>query len=79
MIHAWEIWNALYQNQEISVVLVNLSPLEAVPILVRNGAIVIDVPHPILLESEQLTERLGDLSDPLIRQVALQFIKNQGL
>lgn len=79
MFHAWEIWIVRNRGRDVTVVLVNLSPLEAVPLIVRNGAIVIDVPHPIFLKVEQLVEKLGVLDDPLMRQVALQYIKNHGL
>lgn len=75
MVQAWEIWRAHHLDEEVTVIVVNLSPLESIPILLRDGAIVIDVPHPIFLKSEHLIKKLGILDGPLMRQVALQYLK----
>lgn len=79
MINAWEIWRADYMGGEVTVILVNLSPLEGIPIRYKDGALLIDVPHSIYLERGQLQEKLGNLEGPLMREVAREYIRSRGL
>lgn len=79
MIQAWEIWKIWQEDMFMIGIVANLSPLEIIPIITRDGSIVIDIPHSILIKQEQLIKKMGELEEPLIQQVAMEYIKIRNL
>ena len=75
MIQAWEIWKLWDQDRPIMGIVINLPPLEVIPIVIREGTLVIDIPRSFLVKQEQFIKKMGVLEEPLLQQVAMQYIK----
>jgi hypothetical protein len=78
-IQAWEIWKIWHEDTSIIGIVGNLFPLEIIPIVIHDGSVVIDVPHPILITQEELVKKIGVLEEPLIQLVAMEYIKRKNL
>ena len=69
-IQAWEIWKIWHEDTSI---------IGIIPIVIHDGSVVIDVPHPILITQEELVKKIGVLEEPLIQLVAMEYIKRKNL
>lgn len=80
MVNAWELWKIRDPHkQEKVVVIVNLTPLEGIPVECKQHAVIIDAACSIFLNSTQLICKIGIMEGPLLKMIAEEYILARNL